>query len=409
MSLLLTVYSTPTWKAFAHVSGLPLITEVPFSMTETAALLIPEQPLSTLSTLVLGLPSGHSLWLAVEQAEYFLANAIENGKDLENAAKQWQEQTSVLLTLHSQHRRQLQLFNLQQALAQPITFRDKLNSAVPIAHYSAQTINNNLALLAACQYVAQQPELRSLNTRLQASALPLCESEILTPDINQILLQNNSIAAQLTATIKERDLILLHLQEVQEQLESRYQALVSLQAEEQKSKHATLARDKQQAREITKLEAELRKTKAWAASSEYASQLLQQELTELRGSTLWKMTQPVRALGSMVKKTDKAHDKLLQDTALLLTSEYFDIEWYLQSYPDVAESKMNPAEHYLLFGAPEGRLPGPLFDGNWYMQHYPDVGTAGVNPLLHFIMFGQQEGRSTSPILLTNNSQNVEE
>lgn len=487
MSLLLTVYNTPAWKALADASGLPMITDAPSTALEGVALLQSVQSLSSVSALLLQLPAENNIWLAAVQAEYFLANAIENGNSLAEASMQWQEQTSALLTLHRQQRRQLRLFNLQQALAQPAAFRDNLSPAITISNYSPQTVNSNLALLAACQYLAQQPELHALNTRLQASVLPLCDSETLTLDIDQILQHNRKSTAQLAntnskldqllqqlntkqqqldqittkhnqqhetqqqleATLKttseERDLILLHLQQVQEQLENYSQTSaaqlaaisnerdlllqqinnmrqqlnqitaennqlnLALHAEEQKSKHATLARDKQQAREIVKLESELRKTKARAASAEYAGQLLQQELNEIRGSSLWRVTGPMRVLGSLVKKTDKAHEQLLQDTALLLTSEYFDVEWYLRIYPDVAESKMNPAEHYLLYGATEGRLPGPLFDGNWYLQHYPDVATAGVNPLLHFIMFGQQEGRSSSPKLLTSNSQAIEE
>jgi hypothetical protein len=83
-----------------------------------------------------------------------------------------------------------------------------------------------------------------------------------------------------------------------------------------------------------------------------------------------------------------------------MTSEYFDIIWYLQSYPDVAESGINPAEHYLCFGADEGRAPGPLFDSNWYLSQYPDVAENEVNPLLHYVKFGAQEGRTASPKLL---------
>ena len=133
-------------------------------------------------------------------------------------------------------------------------------------------------------------------------------------------------------------------------------------------------------------------------------QLLQQELGAVKSSTLWKTGAPVRALTRLVKKTDPAKQKLQQEAALIITSEYFDIDWYLQRYPDVAEAKINPAEHYLKFGANEGRMPGPLFDGDWYLKRYPDVAQSGINPLLHFIKFGQLEGRSASPKLLADNS-----
>jgi hypothetical protein len=46
---------------------------------------------------------------------------------------------------------------------------------------------------------------------------------------------------------------------------------------------------------------------------------------------------------------------------------------------------MNPAEHYMLHGAFEGRNPGPQFDTRQYLFDHPDLVEAGENPLLHFI------------------------
>lgn len=40
-------------------------------------------------------------------------------------------------------------------------------------------------------------------------------------------------------------------------------------------------------------------------------------------------------------------------------SELFDAEWYLEQNPEVKTLAMDPAEHFLLFGARMGRLPGP--------------------------------------------------
>src|SRR5690606_8981877 len=132
------------------------------------------------------------------------------------------------------------------------------------------------------------------------------------------------------------------------------------------------------------------------------------ELDQMKNSRFWKTTAPVRALKKYVRPEDKSQEELQQRAGLLLTSEYFDVDWYLAHYPDVAASGMNPAEHYLLFGGKEGRLPGPLFDGNWYLQQYPDVAEADINPLLHFVMFGQAEGRNRSPVMLQNIAQTVE-
>lgn len=419
MSLLLTVYNTSVWKTFVDASGLPLLNVATTSLPK-AAILPAIQSLPNVSVLLSELPSEKSVWLAAVQAEYFIADSLEKGSTLTEAATAWEQQTNALLGLQRQQRKKLQLFNLHQALANPVQFRLLLSSVVAINEYSEYSIPDSLHLLAACQYLAQQPGLQALNTRLQASVTPLCENEKLTLNIDKILQQGHDNAAanernlvlsqqlqeQLKNANEERDLILVQLQQVQEQLEQYY---LALQTEQQNNKHAALAKDKQYAKESLKLEAELRKTKARAANAEYAGLLLQQELEKLRTSISWKAATPVRMLGRFMKKSDPQREKLQQDIGLLLTSEYFDVDWYLRTYADVAESEINPAEHYLLHGAKEGRLPGPLFDGNWYLQRYPDVAEANMNPLLHFIMYGQQEGRESSPILLTNNSQELKE
>ncbi|MDB5733330.1 MAG: glycosyl transferase family 2, partial [Variovorax sp.] len=75
-------------------------------------------------------------------------------------------------------------------------------------------------------------------------------------------------------------------------------------------------------------------------------------------------------------------------------SIYFDREWYLATYPDVAARGMDAAVHYVNFGAREGRAPGPWFSGEGYLQHNPDVAQAGINPLYHYMVHGQLEGRT---------------
>lgn len=72
-------------------------------------------------------------------------------------------------------------------------------------------------------------------------------------------------------------------------------------------------------------------------------------------------------------------------------SPYFDREWYLKTYPDVASAGTDPAEHYVTHGAAEGRQPGPWFSGAEYAARYGDA--AGFNPLLHYMLVGAREGR----------------
>lgn len=196
--------------------------------------------------------------------------------------------------------------------------------------------------------------------------------------------------------------IISELMFLQEKLESYYLLL-------DKNKHDAISRDKQQKRELKRLQSQLRKSTARADEAEFKFNNLQQDLTSIQNSKAWKVTGPVRMLGRLIHKEDKFKKQIQRDVALIITSELFDTEWYLKAYPDVANESINPAEHYLRFGASEGRRPGPDFDGVWYLQRYPDVAQTGINPLLHFVKFGRSEGRTASPKLLEDHTEQGED
>ncbi|WCM29069.1 glycosyltransferase [Sphingomonas sp. QA11] len=83
----------------------------------------------------------------------------------------------------------------------------------------------------------------------------------------------------------------------------------------------------------------------------------------------------------------------ISDYDRLRHSEAFDDRWYVSQYPDVAQSGMDPLDHYLKFGGFEGRFPNPYFDSGRYILANPDVKDAGMNPLLHYVLHGRTEGR----------------
>jgi GT2 family glycosyltransferase len=90
--------------------------------------------------------------------------------------------------------------------------------------------------------------------------------------------------------------------------------------------------------------------------------------------------------------------RLRSNRKVVTTSGLLDRDWYLENYPDIAAAGVDPARHYLRYGASEGRNPGPLFDTSWYLQQYPDVRVAGVNPLIHYLRYGALEGRDPNPL-----------
>lgn len=81
--------------------------------------------------------------------------------------------------------------------------------------------------------------------------------------------------------------------------------------------------------------------------------------------------------------------------------ELVDGEWYLNRYPDVRASKMDPRYHYLQYGAFEGRDPHPLFSTSFYANRYPAVASSGMNPLLHYLRIGAASGYDPHPLFST--------
>lgn len=74
-----------------------------------------------------------------------------------------------------------------------------------------------------------------------------------------------------------------------------------------------------------------------------------------------------------------------RDRKIIATSGLFDVDWYMEQYPDVGVLGMDPIEHYLLFGAVLKRDPGPDFSTRGYVEANPNVAASGENPLVHFL------------------------
>lgn len=288
-----------------------------------------------------------------------------------------------------------------------------------------------------------QLQLTPLNTQLSelkaAQQQALAAEETLKAKIEEA----SSKQQELTG---ENELLLLQLMQVQEELEKYYlqgknlqtevaQQQAKLETHEQKfaqlqqqntqlktqlsnqqhsynqlqQAHINAQRDatarqnhsnmllKQTERELAKAQVVIDKLQRQLAAASLNGQQAQAELKAVKNSTLWKAMAPVRKITSDTKKKQL---QLQKDIALVRNCPLFNTNWYLQLNPDVAELNKDPIEHYVRFGAKEGRLPGPDFDGNWYISHYPDVAQSGMNPLVHYIKFGQIEGRQTSPKLL---------
>jgi len=95
---------------------------------------------------------------------------------------------------------------------------------------------------------------------------------------------------------------------------------------------------------------------------------------------------------------------------IALTGVEIDERWYIQQVPGLEESIRrgqfaSAAEHYLVCGYLEGRLPQkPKVDEDYYFRTYPDVANALKAGKLrsayeHFLAAGYAEGRqATQPL-----------
>lgn len=88
------------------------------------------------------------------------------------------------------------------------------------------------------------------------------------------------------------------------------------------------------------------------------------------------------------------HRRIVQRSGL------FDAEWYLQHNPGLRKDRSAQRDalgHFLRHGRYALFNPGPGFDCRWYLERYPDVATSLLNPLVHYMAIGKREGRLPLP------------
>lgn len=81
----------------------------------------------------------------------------------------------------------------------------------------------------------------------------------------------------------------------------------------------------------------------------------------------------------------------------LAISDEFDASFYIDRYPDVAESKVVPLDHYLSHGWTEGRDPREGFSNDFYLDMYMGTNPDNKSPLEHYVEFGKSHDLKTAP------------
>lgn len=101
---------------------------------------------------------------------------------------------------------------------------------------------------------------------------------------------------------------------------------------------------------------------------------------------------PAKYISYKIKDEIKAKE-IIDGYNAIRESNLFDDDFYLNKYPKVKSSGMDPLLHYIFFGFDEGKKPNRSFDGVFYKNHY-DI---DINPLVHYALYGINENRLIKP------------
>ena len=120
-------------------------------------------------------------------------------------------------------------------------------------------------------------------------------------------------------------------------------------------------------------------------------------------TSVFRMASLSRGLSYDYGKGDFRQFLMSSEAGLCRSSWYFDPEWYLATYPDVAKAVeqglfLNALHHYLTNSNPVAYSPNQWFSEAHYAQLYPDVAAIVAdggfrNGYEHFIRFGAREMR----------------
>ena len=215
-------------------------------------------------------------------------------------------------------------------------------------------------------------------------------------ELNELKSQLVQATDALSRSEKEMQIMSLQLSEAVAESERRNRELKSV-----KASHAKLQAD------LDCAQAGLSRLQRERDKAHQEVKRLNAELRGIHSSRVWRIAQQLASAVRMAQgalkrlriRPSRPETKMAQ---LVASSDFFDRAWYLTQNPDVAAHGIDPALHYVLHGAAEGRNPGPKFDTNWYLDTHGDVAAAGFNPLVHYLLYGKAEGREISPICLAS-------
>lgn len=234
---------------------------------------------------------------------------------------------------------------------------------------------------------------------------------------NQISIDNENKVSGLVQSIEERDIKITSLHQEIEEREIKIHSLNELISDyESKLEFFNQA--------IYERNSKIDSLNKAVADSEFV-------VSEIIKSTSWKLTRPMRLIGSKIKHTKRKlsfnyncsennsssnivfnnadkdifdsinnqeeHNTLQQHSIIENSLSEFDPEFYLKAYPDIANAGIDPKQHYLLHGRLEGRIPCMP-----EVSHFGSVSTDFDPSRENVLVVSHEASRTGAPILSLN-------
>lgn len=314
---------------------------------------------------------GKKYWATLKQLEK-ISLSFNGGTELVNN-KQTQKSDDILSTWLNFLSNAQEIYNEKNDLQIKLNQRFKELAKLTLLLESKQSIYNN-----------ELENLKNHNKQL------LKKNESIEREFNDY--KHNEI--NLSSEISSRDFQLSEMKKeiiAERNISHSYHKKIENLTEELSLCKASL---NNRFRELALITGMLENSKREAIKLEEKLLLASNKNANIKKSISWKLTAPIRALHNPIgsrKKKDKRTNKSIQ---LIKSSKLFDPKWYLEQYPDVKATGIEPARHYLLFGGFENRDPSLIFSSQGYLDLYPDVKNSGMNPLEHYIRYGEIEKRT---------------
>ncbi|MES2270200.1 MAG: glycoside hydrolase family 99-like domain-containing protein, partial [Pseudomonadota bacterium] len=93
------------------------------------------------------------------------------------------------------------------------------------------------------------------------------------------------------------------------------------------------------------------------------------------------------------KPQPASFDLFLFDHEIAIMQPYFDQDFYVSQAAHINFGSIEPLKHYAAVGWHIGLDPSPTFSTSHYLQDFPDVRESSVNPFVHYLTSGKLEAR----------------